>query len=669
MLTTRGLRFLLFVILLLAVGIFGQELSRWILPRQSFPTTTVALMALTLLLWFSGEWVLFAIRARWLIWRLQVMRQLWDERGPVQALWAGRSFQMRVEIGLPEGLRLPYLILTDRLPVGVETTGGEPRYEGALEPGESVAITYRLRPPGMGRVRFEGLALQLADLQGFFCITTFLPSVAEYPVLPSLVDAGGHGPTVKRHNLLLPPGIHRHRRPGSGSELLDLRDYLPGDPPKTIAWKVSARRDRLITKEYESEVPVRCTLFVDTSDSVRLGPPGQNALARLVEIAAAVARTATDNRDLTGLCQFDSRTTHWVRPARGARHLVQLLNRLAEMSGLAPTAGQADVTALVPLAYGLALEVEPEMMRSDLNYFPFWLAWLWPPPLYVLQRPKVVDYFYRWLPLLLPVYAVTGLVAIGLMLLMLLLMVAEGDMPLLIPLLFVGVITFLTTLVVLWIPPLFFFPVQRRRLRWRKHLAALLSVRYGLAPGGLAMLLEDDEQMGTYLQRFLTEHQIPYPLPLYDRAGRYLFAAPEKVTVLADALLRAVGKSHDNELFVLLADLLELTDALDPLLRAVKVALTRHHRIMVVCPWPPGVPAPAAETRKQEDQEARRQGYGEDLETVLEQTTAARFQRAYSQLRRTFGRLGVPVVCAQSGDPARLILERLDMLRELGRKR
>ena len=40
---------------------------------------------------------------------------------------------------------------------------------------------------------------------------------------------------------------------------------MPGDPPRTIAWKVSARRDRLITKEFESEVPVRCTLFLDTS--------------------------------------------------------------------------------------------------------------------------------------------------------------------------------------------------------------------------------------------------------------------------------------------------------------------------------------------------------------------------------------------------------------------
>src|SRR5439155_22878703 len=117
-----------------------------------------------------------------------------------------------------------------------------------------------------------------------------------------------------------------------------LRDYLPGDPPKTIAWKVSARRDRLITKEFESEVPVRCTLFVDISHSVRVGPPpltlpsppaeggegrmsltlppppaeggegrvrGRNALASLVEISAAVAQANAGVRDLTGIGLFD----------------------------------------------------------------------------------------------------------------------------------------------------------------------------------------------------------------------------------------------------------------------------------------------------------------------------------------------------------------------------
>src|SRR5205807_909850 len=240
--------------------------------------------------------------------------------------------------------------------------------EGPLGPGQPLQLRYTISCPSAGKVRFEGVGLQIADLEGLFYLATFVPGGTVYRVLPSLADAEGHTATVKRHNLLPPPGIHRLRRPGSGSELLDLRDYLPGDPPKTIAWKVSARRDRLITKEFESEVPVRCTLFVDISHSVRVGPAGRNALASLVEISAAVAQANAGVRDLTGIGLFDEQAVaRYLRPARGSGHLVQLLNVLADAAGLAPATGEGRVATLLPLAYALAREVYPNLLRPALN--------------------------------------------------------------------------------------------------------------------------------------------------------------------------------------------------------------------------------------------------------------------------------------------------------------
>src|SRR5207253_2974807 len=201
---------------------------------------------------------------------------------------------------------------------------------GPLPPDGVLETTYTVRPLHPGRVRFEGVRVQVADLHGLFYHVGFVRAEESFRVLPALEDAEGRTAASKRHNLLPPPGINRLPRPGSGSELLDLRDYLPGDPPKTIAWKVSARRDRLITKEYESEVPVRCTLFVDTSNAVRLGPPGKNALARLIDIAAAVAQANAGVRDLTGLCLFDEERASSTRPGRTPRHLAATLNLLTD---------------------------------------------------------------------------------------------------------------------------------------------------------------------------------------------------------------------------------------------------------------------------------------------------------------------------------------------------
>jgi uncharacterized protein (DUF58 family) len=666
MLTPRGRWFLLAGLVLLsgaALGQFLADIVSWQEPIILRNTSQAAMLAVALLLWFGWEWFQFAYRARLMVGQLEVVREVGDQRGPVQALWCGRTFRVRVTVRAPEGVRFPYLVLEDRLPYGAELARGTPQIEGGLEAGGAVSLEYSVRVAAAGRVRFEGLRVRLADLQGFFYRSTFVPAVAVYRVLPPIVGTRGQRATLKRQNLLLPPGYHRHRRPGSGSELLDLRDYLPGDPPKTIAWKVSARRDRLITKEFESEVPVRCTLFVDTSNSVRLGAPGENALAELVRIGAAVAQSTVRSRDLTGLCLFDDTAAHIVRPARGRRHLAHLLNLLTDAAGLPATTGLAPVEGLIPLAHAFAGQVYPEMLRPSANRVPFWLPWLVPPPPYVLRNPRWRDRFYRWLPWLLPLYAVAAITVCVGGVLAVLLSLDTLDVPAALAWGILAALGLALPFLVVRAPGLWLFPARRRLYRWRKQLAALLSVRHGLAPGGLEILLENDEACSLHVQRFLAEHHVPFSLPLYDPRGRYLFAAPGKVTVLADALTRAVGKEHDNELFVLLADLLELTDALAPLLRAVKVALGRHHRVLVVCPWPPEIPVPDSRALGEDGAGAP---VDEDVEAALKRTTRARYHRAFHDIRRTFGRLGVLVVCARTGDSPRLILERLELLRGLG---
>jgi uncharacterized protein (DUF58 family) len=672
MLTTRGWWFLVVSLLLLALGHFAEM----------FPLVP---LGLALVVWFAGVGLVFYARARIAARRLRVVRTLSDDRGPVDTLWAGRPFEVRVALHLDGLLGLPHAAVTDRVPFAAALLEGQTEASGPVAARRPLSLTYRIRPRAPGRTRFEGLRLRLADLQGFFYFETFVPAVIEYRVLPVLADAGGRPAARKRHNLLPPPGIHRLRRPGSGSELLDLRDYLPGDPPKTIAWKVSARRDRLITKEFESEVPIRCTLFVDTSNSVRVGTPhplplspggrgergeGQNALARLVEIAAAAAQANTGSRDLTGLVLFDERAVRIARPARTPRHLVQVLHLLADAAGLAPTTGNARVGELLPLAYAFAREVYPYLLRPDLNRVPFLMRWFGPRPAWLIRRPGLADRLY---PALFGWALGYGASALGALLLAggltgyLLLAEESGGADLILWALLVAAGAGLLSLVsgLAFLGWQILRPGRQRTEARRKRLAAVLSVRHGLAPGGLEALLEDDEQMALHLQRFLAEHQVPYRLPLYDRHGRYLFAAPEKVDVLARALLQAVGKGHDNELFVLLADLVELSDRLEPLLRAVRVALARHHQVMIVCPWPPGLPPPDAVEQAPAALPPAAAGIG----PTLRRTTVERFHGAFADLRQTFARMGVPVLCAASEESVRLILDRMDRLRLMGRRR
>ena len=582
MLTTRGFWYFVTIFAVLATALLLGAVQ-------------LTLVCLTLLFWFLAQWFLFQLRIRLALRRLSVQRSLCTARGEVESVWAGQKIQVVVTLSGDAMVALPYVVMTDRIAPLARPQEGTPCVDGALSSDSPMAIEYTIECKSAGWLRFEGVKLQLADLQGFFTLAAFVHDLREYRALPAIAIQTSHASFVKQHNILPLLGTHRHARPGGSSELLDLRDYLPGDPPKMIAWKVSARRERLITKELESEVPIRCTLFLDTSNSVRTGPVGETALCRLIEIAAGVAQANAGERDLTGLCLFsETGVTNYVKPGRGSKHLLQLIGLLTDVAGLIPHSPRATVREVVPVAYALAQDLYPDWLQRDVNYFPFWLPLWSPQPNWTIPPGAPRD----------------------------------GSR---------------------------FAPTYHREYRWRKQLAAIMAVRYGLGPGGLALLLEDDERCVHCLQRFLAEHQVAFPFPLFDRSGDYLFSAPKKPEVLAEAILKAIVRGKDNELFVLCIDVLENTDDLAPLERAVCVAKAKHHQVIVICPWPAGVDAPGVK--------ARENSTAFDFQLVLQRLCTAQLHQAFARVQRAFGRVGVTVFCASQADSVSRILHRMRRLR------
>jgi uncharacterized protein (DUF58 family) len=122
-------------------------------------------------------------------------------------------------------------------------------------------------------------------------------------------------------------GLHRSPRKGFSVEFAEHRPYQPGDDLRYLDWRIAARADRWVVKQFEEETNTRAMLVLDVSASMRW----TGAAARLTKLAyaeqmlGALALLMLRQRDAVGLVRADdslrsvvppsSRTGQWFRLA------------------------------------------------------------------------------------------------------------------------------------------------------------------------------------------------------------------------------------------------------------------------------------------------------------------------------------------------------------------
>src|SRR5215218_3532464 len=63
-------------------------------------------------------------------------------------------------------------------------------------------------------------------------------------------------------------GLHRSPRKGFSVEFAEHRAYQPGDDLRYIDWKIAARAERWVVKQFEEETNLRATIILDVSRSM-----------------------------------------------------------------------------------------------------------------------------------------------------------------------------------------------------------------------------------------------------------------------------------------------------------------------------------------------------------------------------------------------------------------
>ena len=188
-------------------------------------------------------------------------------------------------------------------------------YLPRLEAGRDRLLTWEDTLPARGRQRLAGVRLTTRFPFGLFLKASRVTLEREVLVFPAVRPL----PTETLHRLV-GAGTSAVRRRGRGHDLYNLRSYRPGDDPRHIHWRTSAKLRSLLVREMEAET-TEDTRIVLTGTGARNPARLEEALSEAASLTAHLARTGA-GIELVGPGLF-------VRVGRGPSQARRILTALA----------------------------------------------------------------------------------------------------------------------------------------------------------------------------------------------------------------------------------------------------------------------------------------------------------------------------------------------------
>ncbi|MDI7275955.1 MAG: DUF58 domain-containing protein [Anaerolineae bacterium] len=256
---------------------------------------------------------------------------------PERVFW-GEQPLVRLEIHNRGYLPVLWLRIHDSLPIEVRSPNF---YHQALSllPRERVTLSYRLDCHRRGYYRLGPLALEAGDLLGTTRVSLSYDdadTLIVYPRIIPLTDLGLpsrtlYGSLRSKQRIFEDP-----------SRVLGVRDYVPGDSLRHVAWKTSAIVGRLQVKRYQPAIALDTTVLVDLDRASYSQMRLYVATELAIVVAASLANWLVEHRQAVGLCtngrdplaadeEGGRQGGTLLRPRKGRDALMRVLDLLARV--------------------------------------------------------------------------------------------------------------------------------------------------------------------------------------------------------------------------------------------------------------------------------------------------------------------------------------------------
>jgi uncharacterized protein (DUF58 family) len=189
--------------------------------------------------------------------------------------------------------------------------------------GARAMIERRVLPCRLGEHAWKQLNTRIAGPLGLAWWPKKVNCAKRVRVLPDLFRSAAEVRSVSAS------GSRAGLDSGAGAEVLRLREYRSGDPPRVIDWKATVRAGRLISRDFSQDHGLQIVILIDAGRSSSLRAGDLDRFGHYVNVAARLAQFAVEREDLVGLIVYADRPLATLLPARGAGAVVRLRALLA----------------------------------------------------------------------------------------------------------------------------------------------------------------------------------------------------------------------------------------------------------------------------------------------------------------------------------------------------
>jgi uncharacterized protein (DUF58 family) len=217
-------------------------------------------------------------------------------------------------------------------------------------PRVKASLRYRMKPHERGDWETGCLYVRYRSPLGLAERWTRAPITQTVRVYPAL-RTGEEQEIFLARSRQIDLQLRRANQRGLGRDFESLREYREGDDLRDICWTATARRGSPVTRQYQTERSQPVWIVLDCGRLMRArvalpqspnnpgGAPSPSKLDHACTTAVALAQLALFSGDRVGLLAYGQGIQQRLLPGRGAAHLRQLIEALAQVHA---EAGEAD---------------------------------------------------------------------------------------------------------------------------------------------------------------------------------------------------------------------------------------------------------------------------------------------------------------------------------------